>query len=50
MLTFLFILLVCSVVCFVAAAGNLYPKVNLLTLGLALFALVSVLQVGQRLF
>lgn len=53
MLAFLLTLLVCSVICSLAAAGNLYPQANLLALGLALFAifaLVSLLQVGQRLF
>lgn len=50
MLTLFVFLYICSVLCFVAAAANLYPKINLLALGLALFTLVPLLQVGQRAF
>ncbi len=50
MLTVFVILYVCALICFVAAAANLYPKVNLLALGLALFTLVPLLQVGQKAF
>lgn len=50
MLTLYVILYIFSVVCFGAAAANLYPKVNLLALGLLLFTLVPLLQVGQRAF
>jgi hypothetical protein len=50
LLTLYVILYVCAVVCFAAAAANLYPKLNLLALGLVLFTLVPLLQVGQRAF
>lgn len=50
MLTLFVVLYTCAVICFAAAAANLYPKVNLLAFGLVLFTLVPLLQVGQRAF
>lgn len=48
MLVFHVFLYVCALISFLAAAAGLYPKVNLLALGLALFTLVPLSQVLAR--
>lgn len=50
MLTLYIFLYICSFLSFVAAAAGLYPKVNLLALGLGLFTLVPLLQSLNRAF
>lgn len=50
MLTLYIFLYICSFLTFLAAAAGLYPKVNLLGLGLALFTLVPLLQALNKNF
>ena len=50
MLTLYVFLYICSFLSFVLAMLGVYPKVNLLALGLALFTLVPLLQTLTRVF